>query len=100
MQIRVVSPVTSHRDPSMPQAQRIAWSKLVPCPPRRSRRGCGAPAGTRCTSLANGQPLGGLGTHVARWDAALAFLDSLPATDRPGPDLSDLASSERPLAAV
>lgn len=93
-----------HTDLSMSQAERIAESKLVPCPMPHTRRGCGAPVGERCRSLANGAPLGGLGAHVDRLLAARTarpgpLTSTLPAP-RPEPDRSRPSSDERSLAAA
>lgn len=78
----------SHRDLSITQHERIAESLLVDCDPpgRLGRyRGCGALAGERCTSLATGQPLEGLGAHVDRLRRAReARRSSLP-SPRPAP---------------
>ncbi|WP_344029290.1 hypothetical protein [Pseudonocardia kongjuensis] len=77
-----------HSDLSLNQLQRISESTRVPCPPRSSRRGCGAPIGQQCVSLADGpnknRPLGGLGAHVDRLLIARGELTP-PAPDTPAP---------------
>lgn len=89
-----------HTDLSMSQAQRIAESKLVPCPMPHTRRGCGARPGQRCRSLATGRPLGGLGAHVDRLEAARQSRRSTRNPAQPAPDPSHRSSHSATLAAV
>ncbi|WP_337830557.1 hypothetical protein [Pseudonocardia sp. TMWB2A] len=85
----------SHRDLSMVQHERIAESLLVDCDPpgRLGRfRGCGARAGERCTSLATGAPLEGLGAHVDRLRRAREAPRSSPPSPRPSTEDSPAVS--------
>lgn len=79
----------SHVDLSMVQRLRIAESLLVDCDPpgRLGRfRGCGARVGERCTSLATGAPLEGLGAHVDRLRRAREARRSSPPSSPPIPE--------------
>lgn len=74
----------SHRDLSIVQRERIAESLLVDCDPPGLPgrfRGCGAPRGQRCTSLATGLPLEGLGAHVDRLRRAREARRSSPPSE-------------------
>nr|WP_145982988.1 hypothetical protein [Pseudonocardia sp. AL041005-10] len=76
---------------TMAQLQRIALSKTVPCP----FPPCSQPVGERCVNTSSttskGAPLGGLGAHVPRLDAAEAHqypalpVQSSPADREPVP---------------